>query len=51
MSQLAGELGITMQRDLRVLQGLKKGMSHDDTPLRVEAGKRVIGRFPVDPWG
>ncbi|MDT8902759.1 hypothetical protein [Anaeroselena agilis] len=51
MSQLTGELGITMERDLRVLQGLKKGMSHDDTRLRVETGKRVIGRFAADPWG
>jgi hypothetical protein len=50
MSQLTGELGITMQRDFRALQGLKKGMSHDDTRLRVETGKRVIGRFPADPW-
>jgi hypothetical protein len=50
MSRLASDLGITMQRDLRVLQGLKKGMSHDDTPLRVETAKKVIGRFPFEPW-
>lgn len=50
MSRLTGELGLTMQRDLRALQGLKKGMSHDDTPLRVEIAKRVISRFPSEPW-
>lgn len=50
MSQLTGDLGLTMQRDLRVLQGLKKGMSHDDTPLRVETAKKLIGRFPPEPW-
>ncbi len=51
MSHLTGDLGITMDRGLRALQGLKKGMSHDDTRLRVETGKRVIGKFPLDPWG
>jgi hypothetical protein len=51
MSHLTGDLGITMDRGLRALQGLKKGMSHDDTRLRTETGKRVIGRFPFDPWG
>lgn len=50
MSRLTGELGLTMQPDVRVLQGLKKGMSHDDTPLKVEICKKVIGRFPIDPW-
>jgi hypothetical protein len=50
MSRMTGELGLTMQRDLRALQGLKKGMNHDDTPLRVETAKRVLGRFPPEPW-
>jgi hypothetical protein len=50
MSRLTGDLGLTMRRDLRAAQGLKKGMSHDDTPLRVETAKKVIGRFPAAPW-
>jgi hypothetical protein len=50
MSQLTQDLGVTMQQGQRVLQGLKKGMSHDDTQLKVEACKKVIGRFPFDPW-
>lgn len=50
MSRLTGDLGLTMRRGLRALQGLKKGMSHDDTPLRVETAKKVIERFPADPW-
>lgn len=51
MSQLTGELGLTTERGLRVLQGLKKGMSHDDSRLRAETAKRVIARFPLEPWG
>lgn len=51
MSRLTGDLGLTMRPGLRVLQGLKRGMSHDDTPLRVETAKRVIGRYPFQPGG
>lgn len=50
MSQLTNDLGLTMQGGLRVLQGLKKGMSHDDTPLKLDTYKKVIGRFPLEPW-
>lgn len=50
MSQLTQDLGLTMQSGLRVLQGLKKGMSHDDTPLKLEIYKKVIRRFPLEPW-
>jgi hypothetical protein len=50
MSQLTQDLGLTMQQGLRVLQGLKKGMSHDDTPLKIETCKKVIRRFPLEPW-
>lgn len=51
MSQITDDLGLTMQPGLRILQGLKKGMSHDDTPLKIDICKKVIGRFPLDPWG
>ncbi len=50
MSQLTQDLGLTMQPGLRSLQGLKKGMSHDDTPLKLEVCKKVISRFPLEPW-
>lgn len=50
MSQLVQDMNITMQQDLRALQGLKKGMSHDDTLLTLEIYKKVIGRFPFEPW-
>lgn len=50
MSQLTGDLGLTTRQGVRVLQGLKKGMSHDDTPLKLETGKKVISRFPLAPW-
>lgn len=51
MSQLTEDLGLSTQSGLRVLQGLKKGMSHDDTPLKLDICKKVIGRFPFEPWG
>ncbi len=51
MSQLTQDLGITTQPGLRVLQGLKKGMSHDDSLLKLNIYRKVIGRFPFDPWG
>lgn len=50
MSQLTQDIGMTLRPGLRTLQGLKKGMSHDDTPLKVEISKKVIARFPFEPW-
>ncbi len=51
MSQLTQDIGLTVNEGVRVLQGLKKGMSHDDTLLKLEIYKKVISRFPFDPWG
>lgn len=51
MSKLTQDLGLTMQPGLRTLQGLKKGMSHNDTPIKIDTCKQVIRRFPFDPWG
>lgn len=51
MSQLTQDIGLTMNEGVRVLQGLKKGMSHDDTLLKLEIYKKVIRRFPFEPWG
>lgn len=50
MSHLTGDLGLTAERGLRALQGLKKGMAHDDTPLKVEICKKVLSRFSLEPW-
>lgn len=50
MSRLTGDLGLTMERGARALQGLKKGMRHDDTQLKLETYKKIIARFPLDPW-
>ncbi|MBP2640730.1 MAG: hypothetical protein H6Q66_1681 [Firmicutes bacterium] len=51
MSQLTSDMGLSMQQGLRTLQGLKKGMSHDDSMLKMNTYKKVIQRFPFDPWG
>ena len=51
MSQLTNDIGLTMQQGLRTLQGLKKGMSHDDSLLKMNIYKKVIRRFPFEPWG
>lgn len=50
MSRLAGELGLTTEPGLRALQGLKKGMMHDDSPLSLDLCKKVLARFPLEPW-
>lgn len=50
MSRLTTELELTTQSGLRVLQGLKKGMFHDDTPLSLDKGKKILKRFPSSPW-
>ncbi|SMD04788.1 phasin family protein [Sporomusa malonica] len=50
MSQLTSDMGLTTQQGIRVLQGLKKGMAHDDTILKLETYKKVISRFPYQPW-
>jgi hypothetical protein len=50
MSQLTNDIGLTDKPALRALQGLKKGMAHDDTMLKREIYKKVIARFNFDPW-
>lgn len=50
LSRLADELEISTSAGLRIMQGLKKGMLHEDTvpDLRRLAG--VLSRFPQSPW-
>lgn len=50
LSKLTNEMGISTQRGKRKLQGLKKGMFHDDTPEEMKVLKRVLNEFPIDPW-
>lgn len=50
MSHVTSELDLTMDSGYRVLQGLKKGMHHDDTALRIAQAKKVLARFPLSPW-
>jgi hypothetical protein len=50
MSQITQDIGLTTQPGIRAIQGMKRGMSHDDTPLRLETAKKVIARFPLSPW-
>lgn len=50
MSQVLDELELTSDPRHRALEGLKKGMSHDDTPLPLSLCKQVLQRFPFSPW-
>jgi len=50
MSKLTGDMGLTTEPGLRSLQGLKKGMRHDDSLISIELCKRVLSRFPLEPW-
>ncbi len=50
LSQLTDELELTSETGLRALQGLKKGMLHDDNPLAQKHLRKVINRFPPSPW-
>jgi len=50
LSKLTEELELTTDLGLRTLQGLKKGMLHDDSPVAQKYLKRVLKRFPASPW-
>ncbi|NLZ52531.1 MAG: hypothetical protein GX892_05200 [Thermoanaerobacteraceae bacterium] len=50
VSKLTNEMGISSRKGIRHLQGLKKGMFHDDTPEEMKILKRVIQKFPANPW-
>ena len=50
MSQLTSNMDITTKKELRGLQGLKRGMAHDDTFLKVQTYKKIISKFPFSPW-
>lgn len=50
VSKIASDMGISTERGKRQLEGLKKGMFHDDTPVEMQALRRVIMKFPANPW-
>jgi hypothetical protein len=50
MSRLTFDMGITTREGISILQGLKKGMFHDDTPLTLTIAKKILARFPINPW-
>ncbi|MDN5302136.1 MAG: hypothetical protein PWQ60_1650 [Thermoanaerobacteraceae bacterium] len=50
VSRITKDMDITTRKGMRELQGLKKGMFHDDTPEELRILKKVIMKFPQDPW-
>lgn len=50
VSKLIQDMEISTQKGLRELQGLKKGMFHDDTPEELKTLKTIISKFPQSPW-
>jgi len=50
LSRLVSHLEITTEAGLRILQGLKKGMYHDDQAVRYRTVREALRRFPADPW-
>lgn len=50
VSKLTCDMDISTQKGQRALQGLKKGMFHDDTPKELKILSKVIQKFPQDPW-
>lgn len=50
MSRLTGDLGLTTDPEFRALQGLKRGMMHDDSPLKLDLCQKILRRFPLEPW-
>jgi len=50
LSRLFSELDISMEKGLRVLQGLKTGMMHEDFSPPPSLAKAILHRFPLSPW-
>jgi len=50
LSRIAEELELTTTSGLRVMQGLRKGMWHDDSRLDSATLVRALQRFPPSPW-
>jgi hypothetical protein len=50
ISRITQEMELSTQYGRRRLEGLKKGMFHDDAPEDLRTLKKIITRFPKDPW-
>lgn len=50
LSKVTGDLDLTTQRGTRVMQSLKMGMMHDDSPQESVILRSVLRRFPLSPW-
>ncbi|MCG0275777.1 MAG: hypothetical protein L5655_06350 [Thermosediminibacteraceae bacterium] len=50
VSRITRDMEISTEQGLRALQGLKKGMFHDDSPAELQKLKEILRRFPQDPW-
>lgn len=50
LSRLTEDLRISSDPSWRVMQGLKRGMFHDDTLYTESKAKDILRRFPPEPW-
>lgn len=50
LSKVTGDLDLSTQRGSRVMESLKMGMMHDDSPQGSGILKSVLRRFPLSPW-
>jgi hypothetical protein len=50
LSKVADDLGLSTRQGIRVLEGLKRGMLHDDSTLSDATLKKILKRFPLSPW-
>ena len=50
LSKVTGDLDLSTRRGDRVMQGLKMGMMHDDSPQETDVLRSVLRHFPLSPW-
>jgi len=50
LSHLVQDLEVTTRAGLRILQGLKLGMLHEDMRLSPRRAAAILRRFPSSPW-
>lgn len=50
LARLTRDLDLGSQPEVFALRGLKLGMLHDDSELLKRTLRRVLSRFPTDPW-
>lgn len=50
LSRVTGDLDLSTQRGWRVLQGLRRGMMHDDSRVGAADLRAILRRFPLSPF-